>query len=1214
MCGSGGGDDGGGGDSGGAGAGTLVVVRAVGCCCQRWNIGENARAPFFGPLTGVLAPMEQTPDQLMRRDEFPSLPSPSSVDTIACCAECRPTTCPSLRYGPEDEDGAEEEVNWRFWMEQLLHKVLTWTRSMLRGGISLYLKEWEVRVEMEIHCLSVRIDPASDPTSFNLLFNHAGTPRGTGSVRTRGGRRGVGSRGARTPRGGGRGAAKAARAALALADTPVVGQVSPEANEEGIVEPSDPLESPKSQPSGESSPTGRGRARAPRGTGTAGKRNATASGRKAPRGKKAQEAAALLAAAEAAASPKNAINPANASNTIFMTPMAGGLDLNRPKLHVRELKTPKNAIKSNTPPSSAQTTPLAGPTPAGTPGETTPGDGGLQVFEEDTRMSGDFNFTTPVRLMMSSGDGCLQPNEESQSSYLSSTSVTQDATGASATGGQPQPPAGAADGLVPASASSTSDAQKDSLAGAISAGNSNSSSSRRPKGKMEVLDAHRAAFTVELLAEYEWPPPSPGTRGTDTFMLQEQIAEYLGVKSFKRKYPDLMRRPVDMEERNFLLEQGLASEKMCDLGLTAVYASEILDIMCSDYPEKYEEYTRYTREKHFRELSSRQQRQQLEAAASVAAAAAAAVAAAPIDRVKLQKEKAIESAASWNSSFNRERRDTRRACMDLQTYVVQVPKRYQTTQAQSKAKSEGATNYPVALVPGQFSEYYTTYTPEELACYPINTILLDPEQLKEIVSSERYRRLVAAEEARLQGSDDDSSSSSSDGSSDEDSCTSSSSSDEDDGGSSSDSSCTSSSSRSSTFSDCDHCDASGVKKELDRRKRTGMSVDCGKNDEISISTASGPPVRRSSRALSAGTVVVPPLVVETKDPTDSDDSDVPLIAHAVRKKNLQSSTNATAPPHPSAGGGKRMQEPVVSPRKRPPLDPFMCAVCLGPENKNRYSKPERFVRCNRCRRKAHPSCIGMSSVMYRRVQQYKWQCSECKLCMKCKRCPLATDSKMVYCDQCDRGYHLACKGLRNLPEGRWHCSICTICGQCGARTPEGHPNPHLNAQQRQHLAMVAEWTHEYGVNELTKIREHLRTLCVPCVRQRRQRLQQPDQASPIVTVVQQDAHGAGNPIVTSNCETKAILNNNNNPNDQRKQAQLSLPVQQQGVVAVGGMSGAGPAGSIKPQSQQYMINNSTTIKQQPHMMIVQTGSGIPNSHLQSGTKVGTMTGVGEIRR
>uniref|UniRef100_A0A182TGY7 PHD-type domain-containing protein n=1 Tax=Anopheles melas TaxID=34690 RepID=A0A182TGY7_9DIPT len=242
--------------------------------------------------------------------------------------------------------------------------------------------------------------------------------------------------------------------------------------------------------------------------------------------------------------------------------------------------------------------------------------------------------------------------------------------------------------------------------------------------------------------------------------------------------------------------------------------------------------------------------------------------------------------------------------------------------------------------------------------------------------------------------------------------------------------------------------------------------------------------------MSAGVPVVAPPTVVCKEPTDSDDSDVPLIA--VKKKNNLATGGGAVP---SAGGGKRMQETVVTPEKRPPLNPFLCAVCMGPENKNKYSKPELFVRCTRCRRKAHPSCIGMSSVMYKRVQQYKWQCSECKLCMKCNRQPAAIDSKMVYCDQCDRGYHLACKGLRNLPEG--------------------HPNPHLSAQQRQQLAMVAEWTHEYGLNSLTNIREHLRTLCVPCVRQRKQSQQQQQQ----------------HPVPPKgNSENVAMLNHNNNNN------------------------------------------------------------------------------------
>jgi hypothetical protein len=146
-------------------------------------------------------------------------------------------------------------------------------------------------------------------------------------------------------------------------------------------------------------------------------------------------------------------------------------------------------------------------------------------------------------------------------------------------------------------------------------------------------------FKIEQLAEYEWPQGANERHG-ETYMIQEQIAEYLGVKSFKRKYPDLMRRPVEMEERNFIMEKGLVTEKMCDLGLTAVYASEILDIMCNDYPEKYEEYKRYQREKHFREVSFKQKLMRSEALT--------------MDRSQMQKDKAIESASSWNSSFNKE--------------------------------------------------------------------------------------------------------------------------------------------------------------------------------------------------------------------------------------------------------------------------------------------------------------------------------------------------------------------------------------------------------------------------------------------------------------------------------------------------------------------------------------------------------------------------------
>lgn len=142
-----------------------------------------------------------------------------------------------------------------------------------------------------------------------------------------------------------------------------------------------------------------------------------------------------------------------------------------------------------------------------------------------------------------------------------------------------------------------------------------------------------------MIAEYDWPPPKGccPARNRDTYMIQEQIAEYLGVKSFKRKYPDLPRRMVEMEERNYLMEKGLVSEKMCDLGLTAVLASDVLDIMHNDFYEKYEEYRKYLREKQIRDLAARHKHQQAEA----------------YEKNLSARENAIRAASSWNSNFNK---------------------------------------------------------------------------------------------------------------------------------------------------------------------------------------------------------------------------------------------------------------------------------------------------------------------------------------------------------------------------------------------------------------------------------------------------------------------------------------------------------------------------------------------------------------------------------
>lgn len=149
----------------------------------------------------------------------------------------------------------------------------------------------------------------------------------------------------------------------------------------------------------------------------------------------------------------------------------------------------------------------------------------------------------------------------------------------------------------------------------------------------------RTEFTVEMIAEYDWPPPKGccPARNRDTYMIQEQVAEYLGVKSFKRKYQELPRRMVEMEERNYLMEKGMVSEKMCDLGLTAVLASDVLDIMHNDFYDKYEEYKRFLREKHIRDLTAKQKAMQAEA----------------VEKNLSAREHAIRAASLWNINFNK---------------------------------------------------------------------------------------------------------------------------------------------------------------------------------------------------------------------------------------------------------------------------------------------------------------------------------------------------------------------------------------------------------------------------------------------------------------------------------------------------------------------------------------------------------------------------------
>uniref|UniRef100_A0AAQ4P5W6 PHD finger protein 10 n=1 Tax=Gasterosteus aculeatus aculeatus TaxID=481459 RepID=A0AAQ4P5W6_GASAC len=176
-------------------------------------------------------------------------------------------------------------------------------------------------------------------------------------------------------------------------------------------------------------------------------------------------------------------------------------------------------------------------------------------------------------------------------------------------------------------------------------------------------------FPAENLTEYKWPADDTG----EYYMLQEQVSEYLGVTSFKRKYPDMERRDLSHKEKLYLREQNVITETQCTLGLTALRTQRIQQVEASKVPEYI--------------------------------------------------KKAAKKAAEFNINFNRERMEERRAYFDLQTHIIQVPQGRFKVLAPELTKSGP---YPVALIPGQFQDYYKRYSPNELRYLPINTALFEP--------------------------------------------------------------------------------------------------------------------------------------------------------------------------------------------------------------------------------------------------------------------------------------------------------------------------------------------------------------------------------------------------------------------------------------------------------------------------------------------------------
>ncbi|XP_061724304.1 nucleolar protein dao-5-like [Cydia pomonella] len=126
------------------------------------------------------------------------------------------------------------------------------------------------------------------------------------------------------------------------------------------------------------------------------------------------------------------------------------------------------------------------------------------------------------------------------------------------------------------------------------------------------------------------------------------------------------------------------------------------------------------------------------------------------------------------------------------------------------------------------------------------------------------------------------------------------------------------------------------------------------------------------------------------------------------------------PPGSSVPELKLLQDSAVKASPSP-----YCDFCLGDDRENKKTgTPEELVSCSDCGRSGHPTCLQFTVNMIVSVRKYRWQCIECKCCSVCGTSD--NDDQLLFCDDCDRGYHMYClvPPLENPPEGSWSCALC----------------------------------------------------------------------------------------------------------------------------------------------------------------------------------------------
>ncbi|ETN83724.1 hypothetical protein RB195_016219 [Necator americanus] len=234
-------------------------------------------------------------------------------------------------------------------------------------------------------------------------------------------------------------------------------------------------------------------------------------------------------------------------------------------------------------------------------------------------------------------------------------------------------------------------------------------STPRSLARVITADVTHRQVEVKDLIEYEWP-----LKSGDKYFLQEQVGDLLDIKSFSRKFPEMSRRKVEKVERDWLcatynIHQIMNETQLRDL--CAMRSVEIHDLMASEYPAIYQEFQKVTAER-LKALMV-EQAKEMEAIKN------------DVKKLAELREKAIKSAVEFNKELQQTKKLERQHYWDVQTSIIQSSA---NKWKKLPAKYTKPDPYPVALIHGQYQNYYRKFTPVELRRLPLGSVL-DGEHL-----------------------------------------------------------------------------------------------------------------------------------------------------------------------------------------------------------------------------------------------------------------------------------------------------------------------------------------------------------------------------------------------------------------------------------------------------------------------------------------------------